>query len=49
MFESFECTDDYWKSIMRDVIRHNLEKKVWCGDACDNVPICSAINPWSCD
>ena len=52
MFESFECTDDYWKSLMRDVI-HNMEKKVCCGDACDNVPLCSTIynviNTWSRD
>ena len=31
MFD-LECSDEYWKSLMRDVVRHNLEKKVWCGD-----------------
>ena len=34
-----ECNDIFWKSLMRDVVRHNLDKKGWCGDACSNFPI----------
>ena len=53
MLESIECSDIYWKSLMRDVVRHNLDKKVWCEDACSNFPICSTMynvmNPWSGD
>ena len=36
---SFECSDDYWRTLMRDVVRHNVDKNVKCGDnfgiACD--------------
>ena len=54
---TLECSDEYWKSLMRDVVRHNVDKKVWCGDrsgdACNNFPLCSTIysilKPWRCD
>ena len=42
MFD-LECSDDYWKSLMRDLVRHNLEKKAWCGESCNNYPLCSTI------
>ena len=44
---TLECTTKYWKSLMRDVVRHNVDKKVGCsersGDACINFPLCSTI------
>ena len=44
---TLECTTKYWKSLMRDVVRHNVDKKVLCsersGDACINFPLCSTI------
>ena len=44
---TLECTTEYWKSLMRDVVRHNVDKKVLCsersGDACNNFPLCSTI------
>ena len=44
---TLECSIEYWKSLMRDVVRHNVDKKVLCsersGDACNNFPLCSAI------
>ena len=52
MFD-LECSDEYWKSLMRDLVRHNLEKKVWCGEKCEHFPLCSktynVIKPWSHD
>jgi len=48
-----ECNDIFWKSLMRDVVRHNVDKKSWCSEACQNFPLCSTIynvlKPWSCD
>ena len=50
---TFECSDEYLKSLMRDVVRHKVDKKVGCGEACNNSPLCSTIynilKPWSCD
>ena len=44
---TLECSMEYWKSLMRDVVRHNVDKKVGCsersGDACNNSPLCSTI------
>ena len=44
---TLECSIEYWKSLMRDVVRHNVDKKVLCsersGDACINFPLCSTI------
>ena len=44
---TLECSMEYWKSLMRDVVSHNVDKKVWCtersGDACSNFPLCSTI------
>ena len=54
---SFECSDDYWRTLMRDVVRHNVEGNDKCGDrskeACINYPLCSTLyhilKPWGCD
>ena len=50
---TLECSEEYWRSLMRDVIRHNVDKTVECGEACNNSPLCSTIysilEPWSCD
>ena len=54
---TLECSDDYWRSLMRDVVRHNVDKNVKCGDkfgiACVNYPLCSTLyyifKPWGCD
>ena len=54
---SLECSEDYWRSLMRDVVRHNVDKNVKCGDkseeACVNYPLCSTLynilKPWGCD
>ena len=46
---TLECSIEYWKSLMRDVVRHSVDKKVLCsersgaGDACNNSPLCSTI------
>ena len=42
MFD-LECSEDYWKSLMRDVVRHNLDNAVLCGDECHNFPLCSTV------
>ena len=52
-----ECSDEYWKSLMRDLVRHNMDKNVKCrdksGEACVNSPLCSTLyhilKPWDCD
>ena len=54
---TLECSDDYWRSLMRDVVRHNVDKNVKCGDkfgiACANYPLGSTLyyifKPWGCD
>ena len=44
---TLECSIKYWKSLMRHVVRHNVDKKVLCsersGGACNNFPLCSII------
>ena len=44
---TLECSPEYWKSLMRDVVSHNVDKKVWCtespGDVCNNFPLCSTL------
>ena len=54
---SFECSDDYWRTLMRDVVRHNVEGNVKCKDrseeSCINYPLCATLyhilKPWGCD
>ena len=54
---TLECSDEYWKSLMRDVVRHNVDKKIRCGEisgeACNNYPLCSTLyhilKPWVCN
>ena len=50
---TLECSDEYWRSLMRDVVRHKVDNKVRCGEACNNSPLCSTIynilKPWNCD
>ena len=44
---SFECSDDYWRTLMRDVVRHNVEGNVKCKDrsqeSCINYPLCATL------
>ena len=52
-----ECSEEYWKSLMRDLVRHNMDKNVKCrdksGEACVNYPLCSTLyhilKPLDCD
>ena len=37
------CSDEFWKHLMRDVVRHFGEGKVLCGDLCENPPLCSQV------
>ena len=54
---TLECSDKYWKSLMRDVVRHNVDKNARCGEisgeACNNYPLCSTLynilKPRVCD